>query len=425
VENHLGLIHQTWSDFEEQRGRDASGHLNGAIAAYERATRMEPSLLPAWINLGTCLQQRAMLPKAASPEADLQAALRVLEQARTLNPRHFVPYFVQGRVFHSMALRKQAQGEDPEPDALRALEAHKRALAINGGVPHMHNGIGLAQMLLARNAWERGGNPVPFVLEAEQAFRRAIAVAPGQVLAYVNLGGLLTWKARHERDARPWQTLQEAESLLRKTLVSFPEDQGALTNLGRVQVVRLEEVLRSGGDFTQFLGAGEAIFARVLARDPHHGDALQYLGELRVVGVRLKLRRSQVQRKDYAAAEEALQKALELHPEAQECLLELARLHLSQAEWARATAQDPAPSLSRCRGAIEQVLKVRPNWAGALALRGALLLEEARGLTGAGRSQQAVRARMAFQEAFSTNRHLVAEWAAASEQAHQLSRSGE
>ncbi len=424
VENHLGLIHQTWSDFEEQRGRDASGHLNGAIAAYERATRMEPSLLPAWINLGTCLQQRAMLPKTASPEADLQAALRVLEQARTLNPRHFVPYFVQGRVYHSMAQRKQAQGEDPEPDVLRALEAHRKALAINGGVPHMHNGIGLAQMLLARHAWERGGNPAPFLVEAEQAFRRAIAVAPGQVLAYVNLGGLLTWKARHERDARSWQTLQEAESLLRKTLVSFPEDQGALTNLGRVQAARLEGVLRLGGESTQLLGAGEAIFARVLARDPHHGDALQYLGELRATGVRLKLRRSQVQREDFEAAEEALQKALRLHPESQESLLELARLHLSRAEWERAKAQDPASSLSRCRGAIERLLKVRPNWAEAMALRGALFLEEARGLSGASRSQQAGRAKLTFQEAFTTNRHLLAEWAAAAEQAHRLSLSG-
>jgi len=119
-----------------------------------------------------------------------------------------------------------------------------------------------------------------------------------------------------------------------------------------------------------------------------------------------------------------MQKALRLHPESQDSLLELARLHLSRAEWERAKAQDPASSLSRCRGAIERLLKVRPNWAEAMALRGALFLEEARGLSGASRSQQAGRAKLTFQEAFTTNRHLLAEWAAAAEQAHRLSLSG-
>ncbi len=422
VENHIGLVHQTWSDFEVQQGRDPSDHLSGAITAYERATRMEAHLVPAWINLGTCLRQRAVLPRAAAPEADLQAALKVLEQARTLNPKHFVPYFVQGQVLLSLAERRQERGENPEPDILRSLDASGRGLSINAGVPHLHNLIGVAQVQLAHHAWETGRDPGPFTASAEQAFRKAIKVAPGQVLAYVNLGDLLIWRARYGVGASAAQRLQEAEAVLRRAQVVSPGEPGALANLGRVSAVRLEGMIRSAGDAVQPVTEGEAVFAKVLVKDPRRRDALQYLGELRTAAARLKSRRGQAQHKDFEAAELALGGALDVRPHSQETMLSLVRLLLARAEWERVTAKDQTLSLARSAVFLAQVLRAKPGLGEAIALQAALDLERARMQSPASRGQQAEQARLGFQAAFSINGNLVAEFKPMADQARLMAQ---
>ena len=422
VENHLGLIHQTWSDFEVQQGLDPRPHLDGAIAAYERATAMEPLSLPAWINLGTCLQQRAVLPGSADPEADLRRALEVLERAHTLNPRHFVPFFVQGKVRYSQGLRKQERGEDPTSDLQASLEANRRGLAINAEVPHLHNGVGVAQLQAARAAWERGQDHLPALAAAEQAFRRAMAVAPGQVLGYLNLGELLIWKTRHGLGSLGPASLQAIETLLRRSLAAAPGDPGTLATQGRLAALRLEQLLGSPGDFRSSLAAGEAALGEVLRRQPRHRDALLYLGELRSAAARLKAQRSLAGPEDYEAADLALGRALEAPPESQEALLARAALALDRALWAQARGQAPTHHLAQGEALLDQLAKLHPGMSEALALRGALKLAEAQS---GGSAERAVRAReshQAFQEAFTRNRYLEPTWRAVAQQARALAQ---
>jgi hypothetical protein len=66
------------------------------------------------------------------------------------------------------------------------------------------------------------------------------------------------------------------------------------------------------------------------------------------------------------------------------------------------------------------VLAARPRFGEALALRGALKLEAARGLQLLERGLQAKEAHQDFNEAFGLNRHLLSEWGAHDEQAQAL-----
>ena len=421
VENHLGLLQQTWSDFETQQGQDPSRHLDGAIAAYERATAMEPQSLPAWINLGTCLHQRSGLPGAAAPEGDLRRALQVLDQAQRLNPRHFVPYFVQGQVLFSQALRNQEQGGDPGPALQASLVATHRALAINGSVPNLHNGVGVAQQLLAQSAWQRGQDPLPALAAAEKAYRQALAVAPGQVLAYVNLGDLLIWKARHGQGT-PEAAIQAAELLLRRGLAASPKEPGLLATEGRLAALRLEVLQHHPGDFRPSLAVGEAALGAVLSRVPGHRDALLYRGELRSAAARLKAQRGLAQPEDFEAADQALAMALKVPPESQQALLTRARLALDRAAWERGRSQDSARSLARGEDQLDRIAKLHPGMGEALALRGALKLAEAQALGTADRTTRAREAHLAFQEAFTRNRHLEPIWRATDDQARELTR---
>jgi serine/threonine-protein kinase len=410
VWNHLGLIHQTWSDFETQRGRDPSAHLNGAIAAYEQATQMEPHLLPAWINLGTCLQQRAALPRTPNPEGDLQAALKVLEQAHTLNPKHFVPYFVQGRVLLDLSVRKRDHGGDPGPDLQRSIEACRQGIAINPGVPHLHTGMGMALFNLARVAWESGKDPAALLAQAQAAYVQAIKVAPKQVYGHANLGDLMLWKARWSQGAGVEQALREAEAASNKALQVSPGNLLPLGNQGRAYAMRIELTLRVGEDPNRLLVEGEATLAKALAQDPLARDSLQYLGELRSATARWKALHGRAGQQDFELAAKAFRNSLEVAPEHQDTLLALAHLELDRAEWERAKGLDARPSLIESRKALDRILKVRPRWGEALALQGGLELAEAEGLPSEARGPKAKEALWNFQEAFSINSHLVREW---------------
>ncbi|WP_285570932.1 protein kinase domain-containing protein [Geothrix limicola] len=449
VENHIGLIHQTWSDFEGQNGRDPAAHLNGAIAAYEQATRMEPHLLPAWINLGTCLQQRAALPGGAHPEEDLKTALEVLGQAQSLNPKHFVPYYVKARVWYELALRKRQRGEDPGPELRQSLDASRQGLEINRAVPHLHNVVGLAQLLLAQSAWDAGREPSPFLVQAQAAYRQAVAVAPNQVHGHLNLGDLLIWKARWETGAKALQSLREAEAALQKALAIAPGNKTVQANLGRACAVRLELCLRDGAEPASHLQRGEALLAKALAVDAQDRDALQYLGELRVAAAQWKAAHLRAQPRDFRSAAQPLEQALKVAPEATDLELLLARCYLAEARWERlsapgerlsaagaerlstrgerASAQDERPSERSSRARAQALLAhlgtLRPRWGEAMAVQGALQLEEAEGLPTGARSAMAAEAHRVFAEAFGLNGHLLAEWKAQDERAQKLAKT--
>jgi serine/threonine-protein kinase len=406
VENHIGLIHQTWSDAETQQGKAPLDHLNGAITAYERATQMEPYLLPAWINLGTCLEQRAVLPKSAHPEEDLRAALKVLDQAVTLNPKHFVPYFVQGKVFCDLALRKRHRGEDPVPDFERSQAASLRGLAINQDIPHLHNGLGFALAWQARWVWETGGNPLPWIAKAKESYRRAISVAPSQVYGYDNLGDLLIWQARISPAAKSPFLLREAEIALLKAQAVSPGNKAPLANLGRLQAVRMEAAIREGGDEGRILAIGEARLAEALRLDPDDRNTLMYLGELRSAAARSRKLVHLAEGKAFDQAAGSLETALRVDPDLQEARLHLVRLYCARAAWERTLGRDSHHSLSLGWTWLEEVLKMRPRWAEAILLQGMLNLEEAEGLPAAHRASKASEALQAFKDALALNQNL-------------------
>ena len=420
VENFIGAINLTWSEYEDQRGQDPAAHLDHAIAAYERATRMAPGLLAGWINLANCLRQRGLLPRVADPVGDLHAALKAAEQGGSLNPKNWVPHYIEGGILCDLALHEQEQGGDPEPYLRRSLEAYGQGVAINPRNPNLHNGAGITHMALARAAWETGRDLKTPLVQAREAYRMAVALAPDQVFGYQNQGDLLVWKAHWEGGPPAAQTLQEAEVLLKKGLAVSPGHVGTLANLGRASAVRAEGALRTGADPISTLTAGEAYLAKALAQDPRSQDALQYLGELRCVAARWKVLLHRAKGADFDRAAEPLEMVLQMIPDHQDTLQALAGLLLARASWERTTGLAPWSSLARGRAHVDRLLKARPSWAQALALRGGLLLQEAESLRPGNRAPKAQEALQAFKTAFTLNQNLIKAWQAQADRAQRL-----
>jgi tetratricopeptide (TPR) repeat protein len=422
VENLIGSSHLTWSEYEGQHGLDPSSHLTEAISAYERMTRIEPRLAAGWLNLASCFRQRALLPKAAHTMEDLQKALKAVEAGRSLNYRNWVPHFLQGGLLCDLALHKQEHGGDPEPDLQQSLEAYQRGLTINRSNPNLYNGYGISCVGLAKHTWETGGNPRPRLAQAKEAYRKAAALAPDQVFAYQNLGDLLIWKARWEGGAAAGQALQEAEALLRKGLRLAPGHVGSLANLGRVSAVRIESALLTGLDPMRNLNMGEVALARSLAQDPRDRDSLLYLGELRSALARWKALHHHAEAADFEKAASSFKRALEVVPDAIETQLALANLFLSWAQWERTTGRDCRSSLASGRNFLSRVLAARPRLGEAIALKGALDLEEAELLQAGARVDKEQESLKDFNDAFALNQNLVGTWKSWSNRAQVLAR---
>jgi serine/threonine-protein kinase len=418
VENHIGLIRQTWAEVETEHGRDPAVQLDGAISAYRRATELESTLLPAWINLATCLQQRAGRPGATDPEGDLQGALKVLKRAQELNPRHFVPYFVEGEVRCGLARRARSRGADPGPLLALAIEALQKGLAINPAVPQLHNALGIAELERARHAWAVGGNSAPSLATAEAAFRRAMAIAPSQVFGGLNLSDLLIQRARWEGGPKAASALGDAERLLDRALVGMPTHPGLLANLGGVQAARVDLALREGQGPGAAAERGEAALKKALAVDARSREAWQYLGEIRAARARWKAQRGMPAGADYDGAEDALSRAAALDPGAPDLCLAQARLCLWRAD--SKTEGGRGLGLERAKLLVEAVLGADPANPEALVLKGALALAVAEGLPADQRAKGAGEALACLSQAMALNRNLAREWRGSLDRARRL-----
>jgi serine/threonine-protein kinase len=422
VETFIGAIHLTWSEYEGQHGQDPAGHLNQAIVAYERITQMEPHLYVGWINLANCFRQRGLLPTASRPVEDLSRALTAVEQGRSLNPKNWVPHFLEGGILCDIALHKQEQGEDPKPDLQRSVEAYHRGIAINPLNPNLHNGFGITCIAQARLEWEAGRDPRSKVAQAKEAYRKAVALAPNQVFGYQNLGDLLIWQARWEVGPYATQALQQANAFLRKGLKISPGHLGSLANLGRMSAVWTEKALRTGLDPSPNIIAGEAALAKGLAQDSRDRDTLQYLGELRSAAAKWKAIHHRAKDADFDKAEHSFHQALGVMPSSVETLLSLVNLYLYRAQWERVTGRNSEHSLSLGRDVLSRVLQIRPNLGEALALKGGLDLEEAETLQAGARITKGAESVIFFKEAFTLNQNLIGDWKIMSNRAQNLSK---
>jgi tetratricopeptide (TPR) repeat protein/predicted Ser/Thr protein kinase len=385
---HLGLIHQTQAEYDTQRGRNPAPELDGAIGAFRHAASMDGQAVPPRINLGTCLYQRAMLPEATHRDEDLKRAQEVLEEAHALNPQHFVPLFVLAKVRLAQGSLARARGEDPVRHFQASLEAARQSIAINASVPNLHLAMTSAAEELAREAWDQGGDPRPWLDQALQSAQRAVVVAPRLALSHNNRAEAFLIRARWYRST---QDLAQAEAGFRSALTLAPGDRKALANLGRTLATRALWTLEGGGDPMPGVNQARRYLDQALRADDRNADAWQFLGECLRVAARWELR--QGGKSTGAEAEQALRRALALAPTNQDPLLELGRLALAGAGSKVATLET-----------LDRMLQTRPRWAEARAIRGALRLGAPQG----GAAGEDALEDLA--EALKINSNLRAEW---------------
>jgi len=143
---------QEWLD--QARGHHRAGRMDSAALCYQQALRSEPTQVDALIGLADALEALGRNSEVIS----------LLEQSLTQSP---CSALVHGRLADAW----HAQGDLP-----RAIEAYRRAVVLDNGLPGAWWGLGCAQASLGDHA------------AAVESFQRLVALQPENGIALHNLG---------------------------------------------------------------------------------------------------------------------------------------------------------------------------------------------------------------------------------------------
>jgi serine/threonine-protein kinase len=405
------LVFTVWADYLDQRSADSSATRGQAIDVCLRAVQIDPQVVEAWINLGTNYFKRASAPHAADPDGDLRQAIGALEKAKSIDPKHIIPYFYEGEAYDLVSQRQRARGFDPRPDVARSLEVYRAGLAINSKIPHLYNGIGIVLLAQAGDAWDRGEASEPILDQAKLAFDQAMTVAPDQGFAFTNAGEVQTARARYQqaRDEDPGASVSAAVELLHRALERMPDHFTIWGGIGAAYVIQSRYELDHGRDPRPAANQALAAIDKSLQHGASDAPSQRHLGEARGVLAQWHALEGHPATAEFEQAAQALQRAVDLAPDDQDSQLALGALYHA---WAVAE-RDAKLASQRGLAIAAQLLASRPNWAAARALHGGMLLARAQQTTdGSERRGGAATAADELSRALANNPNLKVPWQA-------------
>jgi serine/threonine-protein kinase len=408
----VGLVFDTWADYQEQTGTDPMPNRARSIEAYRAATALDERRSFAWLNLGNAYRLRAEHPQCKDPDGDLGRSIPALEKALAANPEHAVAHYYAGEAYSLAAHRATERGGAAGPDLARALEHYRKGLSINPKHPYLRNGLGIALLDQAREAWDRGADPAPSIEEARAAFEQLAAIAPDKDLGIMNLGEALTQAVGYQRargeDPRPAAALAVAS--LQRAIEKFPDAGAPRANLGKVYALLAAYEFDRGRDPEKALSRAFPELSEALKQNPEDGQSHRFLGEARATQALNRARRARGAAADLDEAAGELRRAIEAAPGDQDTRIAFGHFCRARADVDSRAGRDPGPALQRGLAGVEEVLKARPGWADARLLRGSLLLAEAESLAAEARRARAGQALADFEAALATNPNLAPRW---------------
>jgi tetratricopeptide (TPR) repeat protein/predicted Ser/Thr protein kinase len=369
---------------------DARGYGDKAIQEFQAAVAIDDRVSSVWVRLGVLYISRSLDAHSPEPALDWQQGLRAYEKARSLNPKSAaLTYFNMGGSYRTRAQQVRKRGGDPMPDLVSSLEQYRHGLTLDPSWMGLYNGMAESLQEQARETWERGGDPLPLLEQARAALEQAVGVKPigsNEGLSYhtyYKLGLLLTQRARYlrARGEDPGPSVREAEEFVKRGLEQW-RDPDLFFILGSVHFIRAGFNVDRGHAPGPDLARAEEELRHALAFKPtpgkgtffaHKAEAWLQLGELQALRAKWQARDGKARAEDFEEAAKSYEKALELEPDELEYLLRFGFHCSTWATWQKHAGGEYGLVLKRGLELAEQILKVRPDWSEAQALRARLL----------------------------------------------------
>ncbi len=285
------------------------GEVNRAISAFERAVKLEPYHKASKNNLHQLYREKAFYALNAK---DFTSAMAIFERIILLNPLDSTTYMLMGDGY-AQAERYPAAIQHYQ----KALELNPVSRLAKRGLARYYNNHGVT--LRNSKKWD----------DAIAAYREALKLQPKFHIARTNLSDAFWQKANNYRKS---EQVDEAISTYLELQKLHPNDTRISSLLGELYLKK--------HSFSDAVSA----FQKVYMAEP---DAPQ--AQHNLVAAYHQSAQDLINRKNYRAAIELLQKAVDLLPTASNLRISLARAYQNVGDYQRAEAE------------LALVLKGEPN----------------------------------------------------------------
>jgi serine/threonine-protein kinase len=356
----------------------------------------------------------------------LDQAFAYLEQAIRINPRFPWAYNDYGVALGYSGDSRQQRNEDPRELLQRAIDITKRATDIDDQYTIGYNNVSVYLNALAEWQADHGEDPTPAVTESVRAADRAIEINKQQPLPYGNSGCGLTTIAAYRLDAGQdgRQEALRAIERLQALMAIAPDFVYFRRWLGRAYHLLASHERALGLDPRASLDAGLAAIEPCYRAEPGNADCKAVEAQLRAERAAWAAQHAEPFLPALEQAEKLSLSAAQKLPDRGDLWVVLGQICLQRAEALLANPRPPAPpgqSLEEGLRGVERALQKAPGSPRALAIRGELLLLEARLQTDAGEKKSRLeRARESLSQAFVGNPLLTRRHGAAAEEAKRL-----
>jgi hypothetical protein len=367
-------VYEWISDDDFAHGRDPRPGVEHGMHLIEEALRLDPNVKDVHMRAAATLMKLNdwewnhgidRRPTLARIRAHLDASLRQQPTAAA--------YHTLGLADYREAEDRADRGEDPEAPARSAIEAGKRAIAIEERMI-THYAVGRSHLLLSAWQLEHGRDPRPEIASARKHLDRALEMNP-------NFPVVMKCRAEADRQEAgfEWAHHRDAHALLKQALAE--DDRGIQANpqrselyLDRAITLEMDAALlvEEGQDASSLLKTANAAVDKSLSIDNDDYNPYKKRADLKL----LEARTSRAPAQAFAEAERALAELERRNANAPVLAFVRAEVALWKARWEIANHRDPSQTIVDGLAAIEKAVRARPEL--ATATRGALEWERAR-----------------------------------------------
>jgi tRNA A-37 threonylcarbamoyl transferase component Bud32 len=454
----------TWlqhSELDSRLGRSRKDSLQRALAASAKSLHAAPYRASGYTQRAYVLMNWYRVANfqdaGADPKPILSEWIATAARAVELDPHDVYAYDTLGYSHFMRGLREAREGRAPGPAWDEAISWLGRALELQPNYLWALNDMALVYRWKGNYQQEHGEDPRAAYAQAEQHLRRAVQANPNFVFGHTNLAELYTVMAAYalSRGVDPQREVEQARQAGDQALLLDASYYAAISQVALAELTHARYLFASGGDPRPPLRRAFQSLERSLAVNATSGRTQLYLATGHLLAAEQAMREGQPPSASLEAGQRALAEVYRSEPRCIDCWVVAAQLSLAEAAWAKQQGRAALPSLRRALSEaqravelysyveshqelarvhwllaqarpasevpphiteglaqVEQALRLDPNLAPAHALRGGLLLIQARMMREAGpRLDTARQAQASFSRAFELNPLLRREYA--------------
>jgi eukaryotic-like serine/threonine-protein kinase len=363
-------------------GQDPVKVIEEAIARAEEAARASPEDPMAAYLLGAAWRTHILyfLNRGIESGAAIERAVTAYERAIDLEPTFLWAHNELCWAHAMRAHEERDRGLDPSASVRKAVERCDRASTVDPSFTLVHGNKALALYYLAKHEVDHGRSPDAAVKDALSAITLAREKSPESAMAINMAGWMYLVKANHESDkgVDPAASLALAEESAREFEKVAAGTIAADEIRGMIALARALHLLREGGDPREQLAGARAAVQRLVDDTPWDIDYRILRAQVEILEARWALDEGRTEDAPLGDATRALEPALDrerAHPWLYRTVAEIHELRAARLIGER---KDAAAEIARGLEMAGKALARNPDMAAALAVKGALLVLEAR-----------------------------------------------